>query len=69
MVASGSRGPERAFQTMRLKRVVTADLMGDPLPGRFERAEALRRSLPEPRPDIPLEDWLGERKIEERGLP
>jgi hypothetical protein len=30
---------------------VTAALLGDPVPDRIERAEALRRSLPEPRPD------------------
>jgi len=30
---------------------VTAALLGDPAPDRVERAEALRRSLPEPRED------------------
>jgi hypothetical protein len=30
---------------------VTAALLGDPAPNRIERADALRRSLPEPRDD------------------
>lgn len=38
--------------------VVTAAVMGDPLPGRLERAEALRLSLPEPRPEQDLAQWL-----------
>lgn len=44
---------------MRLKRNVTAALLGDPAPDRHERAEALRQRLPEPRAEIPLTDWLG----------
>jgi len=46
---------------VRLKRNVTAALLGDPAPDRHERAEALRRSLPEPRAEIPLSEWLGHR--------
>lgn len=38
-------------------RCVTGVVMGDPLPGRLERAEALRLALPEPRPEIGLEEW------------
>lgn len=38
--------------------VVTAAVLGDPLPGRLERAEALRLSLPEPRPEQDLTQWL-----------
>lgn len=38
--------------------VVTAAVLGDPLPGRLERAEALRLSLPEPRPEQDLAQWL-----------
>lgn len=40
-------------------RCVTAALMGDPLPDRFERSEALRRALPQPREERPLSEWLG----------
>lgn len=42
----------------RAPRCVTALLMNDPLPDRLERAEALRLSLPAPRPEQPLSDWL-----------
>lgn len=39
-------------------RCVTAALLGDPAPDRLERAEALRLSLPEPRPEQPLSEWF-----------
>lgn len=41
-------------------RCVTGALMGDPLPDRIERAEALRLSLPEPREERPLSEWIAE---------
>ena len=44
----------------RAPRCVTALLMGDPVPDRLERAEALRLDLPVPRPEQPLSDWLAE---------
>ena len=43
---------------MRAPRCVTALLMTDPAPDREERAEALRLSLPEPRQEQPLSEWL-----------
>lgn len=46
----------------------TAQLMGDPEPDRLERAEALRRSLPEPR-ELPLSDWLAGREFRDPLLP
>lgn len=63
---SGSTG--RASEATELRRIVTGALMGDPLPGRFERSEALRRALPSPRPEQPLDEWLGPKKFEDRGL-
>lgn len=39
------------------RRCVTALLMGDPMPDRLERAEALRQQLPEPR-ELNLSEWL-----------
>lgn len=55
---------------MSLCRLVTAEVMGDPAPDRLERAEALRLSLPEPRPEIPLSAWLSqEQTLSERGEP
>lgn len=41
-------------------RSATAALMGDPPPDRLERSEARRLSLPEPRPEIPLSEWIGD---------
>lgn len=46
---------------------VTASITGDPIPDREERAEALRLSLPEPRPEQPLAEWLDHRQT--RALP
>lgn len=43
---------------MRVRGLVTAAVLGDPLPGRLERAEALRLSLPAPRPEQDLAQWL-----------
>lgn len=39
---------------------LTARLLGDPDPDRFAKSEALRLSLPEPRPELALSEWLGE---------
>lgn len=46
-------------------RRVTSLLMGDPAPDRAERAEALRRALPEPRTEQPLSEWLVDRAEEQ----
>lgn len=43
---------------MQPPRSLSALLLGDPDPSRFERSEALRLSLPDPRPEIPLSHWL-----------
>ncbi len=42
----------------RVPRCVTGAVMGDPQPDRLVRAEALRRTMPEPRPEQPLSEWL-----------
>lgn len=41
-----------------MRGLVTAAVLGDPLPGRLARAEALRLSLPAPRPEQDLAQWL-----------
>lgn len=50
---------------MGIRGLVTAAVLGDPLLGRVERAEALRLSLPAPRPEQDLAQWLPTRA----GLP
>lgn len=47
---------------IRRPRLVTASIMGDPMPDRLERAKALRLSLPPPRPEQDLAQWLPERR-------